>query len=101
MRMWYSKTFWMPKYVFDRNFMENSVNPNKVNQNMNIEMVFWFSKHALKVSFDIENLIFGNIPGAKKKVFDHNTCNMKIVTVQISKYMYEYRNSILIFKIVH
>ena len=38
---------------------------------------FDIQNHALKVSFDIENLIFGNIPSAKKKVFDHNTCYMK------------------------
>ena len=52
--------------------MKNSVNPNIVNQNTNIEIVFScldIQNHALKVSFDIENLIFGNIPSAKKKVF--------------------------------
>ena len=38
---------------------------------------FDIQNHALNVNFDIKNLTFGNIPGAKKKVFDHNTCNMK------------------------
>ena len=60
--------------------MKSSVNPNIVNQNTNIEWyfhVFYIQYYALKVSFDIENLIFGNIPSAKKKGFDHYTCNMK------------------------
>ena len=60
--------------------MKNSVNPNIVNQNTKIKVVFScfdIQNHALKVSFDIENLIFRNIPSAKKKVFDHNTCNIK------------------------
>ena len=82
--------------------MKNSVNPNIVIQNTNIETVFScfdIQNHALKVSVDIENLIFGNIPNAKKKVYDHNTCNIKNNDVWISKY--EYRNCILIFKMVH
>ena len=88
---------------------------------------FDIQNHALKVSFDIENLIFGNIPSAKKKVFDHNTCNVKNsdspdIEIRISKQHFdnqnralkvsfdnenlifgkcEHQNGILIFKIVH
>ena len=47
-------TFRTPKKVFDNNNLKNSDSPNIENRNKNIKMVF-----------DIENLIVGNVPNAK------------------------------------
>ena len=47
----------------------------------NIEIVFWYLNHALKVRFDINNLIF-DIIADDKMVFDH-IIKWKTVKVQV------------------
>ena len=62
------------KEGFDHKNMKKRDSPNIENQNTYIELVFRNSKpcRALEVSFDIENLMLGNIPNAKEGFFYNN-----------------------------
>ena len=61
----------MFKKIFDTNKMKNSGSSNIEYRTTNIELVIWYSKSCIKVSFDIKILIFGLFPNAKEG-FDPN-----------------------------
>ena len=83
--------FWMQKKVFDPKKHEKKqwqFNLNIENWNTNIDN----QNRALKVSFDIENLIFSNIPNAKEGKWKTVTVRISKAEMRILKWYFDIRN---------